>query len=178
MAGGFIPFNKKAPNKTPGLQTGSRGRSTNQMPGLFRNSHAGNCQECGLRIPSGNFVSAGRNGGMVHPRCIGKNNASSTGTSKTSKATKKPQPVKKIQQPKSAPVPTLKIKQQSTSTKGAATPPRESKVVKSDLPAEIGRIVASTPCPICQKSRGLVCIESQMKWVHQARLNLFNRKSR
>ena len=105
MAGGFIPFNKKAPNKTPGLNTGSRGRSTNQMPGLFRNSHAGNCQECGLRIPSGNFVSAGRNGGMVHPRCIGKNNASSTGTSKTSKATKKPHPVKKIQQPKPAPVP-------------------------------------------------------------------------
>jgi hypothetical protein len=115
---------------------------------------------------------------MVHPRCIGKNNASSTGTSKTSKATKKPQPVKKIQQPKSAPVPTLKIKQQSTSTKGAATPPRESKVVKSDLPAEIGRIVASTPCPICQKSRGFVRVDSRMLWVHQARLNLFNRKKR
>jgi hypothetical protein len=115
---------------------------------------------------------------MVHPRCIGKNNASSTGTSTTSKATKKPRLVKKTQQAKPAPVPKLKIQHQSTAAKSEASSPRESKVDKSDLPAEIGRIVASTPCPICQKSKGFVCVESQMKWAHQARLNLFNRKSR
>jgi hypothetical protein len=156
------PFNKNAPVKTPGLRTGSRGKSTNQKPGLFRNSHAGNCQECGLRIQAGNFVSTGRNGGMVHPRCIGSNNASATGTSTTSKTTRKPPPAKQIQD-------------QSSTTNSESVSSLESKVDKSDLPAKIGQIVASTPCTICQKSKGFVCINSQMKWVHQARLNLFNK---
>lgn len=168
------PFNKNAPVKTPGLHTGSRGRSTNQKPGLFRNSHAGNCQECGLRIPSREWVSAGRNGGMVHPSCIGKNNASSTGTSTTSKATQKPQLAKATQEARPATFPKSEIQQKSTEAKSEVLSPREAKIDKSDLPADIGRIVASTPCPICQKSKGVVCVKSRMKWVHQARLALFN----
>jgi NMD protein affecting ribosome stability and mRNA decay len=172
------PFNKNAPVKTPGFHTGSRGKSTNQKPGLYRNSHAGTCQECGLRFPAGNFVSAGRNGGMVHPRCIGKNNASSSGSSTTPKATKKLQSVKKTQQAKLAPVPKSQIKFPAANSKSEVTSRRESKVDKSDLPAEIGQIVASTPCPICQKSKGIVCVASRMMWVHESRLNLFNRKGR
>lgn len=172
------PFNKNAPVKTPGLRTGSRGKSTNQKPGLFRNSHAGNCQECGLRIQEGNFVSAGRNGGMVHPRCIGSNNASTTGTSTTSKTTRKPPSAKQIQRPKPAPIPVKQIQYQSTTNNGEAVSSLESKVDKSDLPAKIGQIVASMPCPICQKSKGFICIDSQMKWVHQARLDLFNKTIR
>lgn len=171
------PFNKSAPIKTPGLHIGSRGKATNQKPSIYLNSNAGICQECGVEIPAGNNVSTGRNGGMVHPRCIGKNN-SSTATTRNYKATKKPRPVKKTQPIKPAPVPVKRVEYQSTAPNSEATTSRESKVDKSDLPAGIGRIVASTPCPICQKSRGLVCIESQMKWVHQARLNLFIRKKR
>jgi hypothetical protein len=166
-------FNANAALPTPGLPVGRRGRATNQMPSLYLSSLAGTCRVCSSRIDSGVWVSRGRNGGMVHSQCMGAQASVNTQAVRALQSSTKPRTSNASQQPKPKKVSRKKTATQSKFSSTTALPARDTKVDKSDLPQKVGWLVASTPCVVCHQPKGVKCVDSQMKWVHQARLDLF-----
>lgn len=171
-------FNANASIPTPGLRTGRRGRAPNQRPSLFVSSFGGRCRGCGGPIKAGEYVSTGRNGGMVHPQCMGAPGEPSTKISSTSRSSTPGQSVSQKQLPTRKRPVVAKAKADPKGARNRTNVPRDTEVDKSELPEKITRLVAETRCTVCDVPYGVKCVGSQMKWVHKGRADLFLKQHR